>query len=262
MFEITTTHLPHGALSSAERKTTIRSIGCDEPHAAQMKIKPFARPATTAIGALLFNVGACLFIAQSFAAAWKPPFIAGCATWLVGCLPYLLLGLHAAKVEKDCYRCLATIMQICGMLSFITGCVLGLGDVDSNLLWINHCFAIGSGLLLMDSLATLRVLWPSPDKASAVEVPANLLFCLAAGLGGYATALDAVRFGMCCWLAGALLYWVRPVQELRAAAKQVRSERTGATKGAAVCASGVSLTLERGTAADVHVARDECECTS
>jgi hypothetical protein len=77
---------------------------------------------------------------------------------------------------------------------------------------VNGCFAAGSGLLLVDAAYGQ---WATPMFACIAEAVGAAFFCVAAGFGGYARSAGLVRFGMCCWLVGSLLYAVRPWEEWR-----------------------------------------------
>ena len=170
------------------------------------------RAAAELVGALLFCGGACFFIAQAFVTDWVGPFRAGCGIWIAGCVPYTLLALLGAQSAP----LLRSALVVGGMLCYATGCALAFSaDVNAAVRWINLLFAIGSPLLLADATLELRRQWPRPDASSAAEITAGGFFCAAAGLGGYSPSQGVVRFGMCCWLLGSLLYLVRPCVGLR-----------------------------------------------
>ena len=165
------------------------------------------RTAAAVIGATCFSLGACLFILQSFQENWLPVYQVGCITWIVGCMPYLALAL--ANVRKVALS--STVLLVSGLTTYVVGCVLGLRpDIDEALPAINACFAVGSVLLLVDSVLELRRQWAQPDLVCVTEFLAASFFCVAAGLGGYGPTLFLVQVGLYCWLVGSLLYYAKP----------------------------------------------------
>lgn len=168
------------------------------------------RTAAAAIGATCFSLGACFFIVQSFQEDWLPLFRVGCIVWLVGCAPYLALALaYARKAALS-----STMLLVTGLTTYVVGCVFGLRtDIDEALPAINACFAVGSALLLVDSALEMRRQWPRPDCVCVAELLAGSFFCVAAGLGGYGPTLLIVQVGLCCWLAGSILYYARPCHD-------------------------------------------------
>ena len=136
------------------------------------------RTAAAAIGATCFSLGACLFILQSFQENWLPVYQVGCITWIVGCMPYLALAL--ANVRKVALS--STVLLVSGLTTYVVGCVLASAQtLIMRYLRSMPASAVGSVLLLVDSVLELRRQWAQPDLVCLTEFLAASFFCVAAG---------------------------------------------------------------------------------
>uniref|UniRef100_A0A7S0LJ12 Uncharacterized protein n=2 Tax=Coccolithus braarudii TaxID=221442 RepID=A0A7S0LJ12_9EUKA len=182
-------------------------------------------------GGTLFSIGSGCFIAQSFVTSddWLLIYRAGCGCWVVGCCPYVLLSIFVGRSQPllCCYSHvpLMVIVQVGGLSCYITGCILGYVDpIHAVIPSTNLLFAVGAGSQLLDAVVdAARRRHRTIDLAVVVEIVAGAFFCLAAGLGGYASHVSLVRIGMTCWLIGSLGYLSLSFIDYRQATRQPAS---------------------------------------